>query len=221
MYGFDFVDRDTNPFPEDESDHGTAVAHILITSFMEKSHLNSLRIMSVRVASKNQVESTAVANGIMFALANNASIINISVSFPEETPELRNALRLAYEQNVPVVVSAGNFSTNMDVIPMYPASSVFPNIITVSALDTHGELSSYSNYGSAIDILATGESFIKSGHTGILKKYTGTSFSAAMVSGYLAAQESAGISNNEAFTSLDSTFVVQSGTEAKVLQYIP
>ena len=91
-----------------------------------------------------------------------------------------NAIKNA--RNILFVVSAGNNSTNIDLIPRYPACYNLDNIIVVGAVDKEGLLYKTSNYGKTVDIFAPGEDIcglIQNGS--VMLKASGTSSAAAFV----------------------------------------
>jgi serine protease len=120
------------------------------------------RVMPVRVLGVDGGgTSYDVEQGIRFAAglpndsgtlpAQRADIINLSLGgapFSQATQSLFNEARAA---GVMVVASAGNESSS---IPSYPAS--YSGVISVSAVDAQRRATSYSNFGSLIDIAAPG-----------------------------------------------------------------
>jgi serine protease len=80
-----------------------------------------------------------------------AAIINLSLGggrFSQDTQDLYNQVRAA---GITVVASAGNEDS---LVPAYPAS--YNNVISVSAVDAQGRITSYSNRGASIDVAAPG-----------------------------------------------------------------
>jgi subtilisin family serine protease len=134
---------------------------------------------------------------------------------------LADALQRATKAGILDVVSAGNdgdpvslTGANLDAAPVYPAAYSLsnPNIITVAATDNQGLLANFSNYGSStvdlaapgVDIMTTSPviesllSFEISDENPDIQQFTpsygylsGTSMSAAFVSGIIALEASA------------------------------
>jgi len=68
-----------------------------------------------------------------------------------------NAIKSAKNSGVLFVAAAGNYGTNNDASPLYPASYDLDNIIAVAATDQDDNLANFSNYGStSVDVAAPG-----------------------------------------------------------------
>ncbi|HPI15301.1 MAG TPA: S8 family peptidase [Spirochaetota bacterium] len=162
-HGCDFVDDDKDPM--DLNGHGTHCAGIIGARGNDAKGLAgvcwSVRLMAVRVldASGNGALSD-VAQGIEFAIAQGAHIINASLGGPE-SKMLRDAVLDARDNGVIIVAAAGNEETDY-YTNSYPAAyGTGPyncdNVISVAAIDQEGKLASFSNYGAAwVDIAAPG-----------------------------------------------------------------
>jgi subtilisin family serine protease len=97
---------------------------------------------------------------------------------------LDSAVNSADAANIPVAVSAGN--SNADACNQSPARA--SGAITVAASDINDVLSSFSNYGSCVDIIAPGTSILSASNlsdTGSTTK-SGTSMSCPHVAGVIA-----------------------------------
>lgn len=123
--------------------------------------------------------------------AKKADVINLSLSARGACPKrMQEAIDGALARNVPVVAAAGNFSENFET--EYPANC--KGVISVGASFEWGELYADSNYGK-MTLVAPGHQiytalFFRASPTGPDEaKYgfvSGTSFSAALVSGTIA-----------------------------------
>ena len=94
---------------------------------------------------------TAIINGITFAADNGAKVINMSLGGATGSTALQDAVIYAYNKGVTVVCAAGNAGTSA---PQYPAA--YPQCISVSAVRYNQTYTSYTSYGSTIDICAPG-----------------------------------------------------------------
>ena len=82
-----------------------------------------------------------------------ADVVNLSLGFVGECgPAMQGAIDAAVSRGVPVVVASGN--ANVDASRIVPANC--RNVITVGASTVAGARASYSNYGTAVDVLAPG-----------------------------------------------------------------
>ena len=166
--GFNFADNTTNPdpYPQEESWHGTHVAGIIgaVTnnSVGVAGVSPNVTIMPLQLSSPTF--STACTNtysaveAIKWAEAHNASIINFSWGCDNNNSLLYETIK---ESPLLFVCAAGNNlpnGTNNDQAPFYPSSwSDLPNVISVAASDSNGNLAYFSNYGrSSVDLAAPG-----------------------------------------------------------------
>jgi serine protease len=205
--GYDFIDRDGLPL--DENGHGTHVAGTIGEKTNNGVGLTGLayraKLMPVRVLDRQgRGRASDIAQGIRFAVAHNAQVINMSFNFGcgKEVPEVDEALREAYAKGVVAVASAGNFGSETCVSE--PATG--PRVIGVGGSTEGGCLGSYSLPGEGIDLLAPGGGIPATGCPSVSARpvyqvtlrpgstrsfaipgnYVGTSMAAAHVSGAVA-----------------------------------
>jgi serine protease len=195
--------------PLDENGHGTHVAGTIGEKTDNSVGLTGLayraKLMPVRVLDKNgRGEATTIAQGIRFAVAHRAQVINMSFNFGcrKEVPAVDEALRYAYAHGVATVASAGNIGSETCVSE--PATG--PRVIGVGGTTEGGCLGDYSLAGAGVDVVAPGGGVPVPGCTsvsarpiyqvtlqpdstrlfGIPGNYVGTSMAAAHVSGVAA-----------------------------------
>lgn len=80
-----------------------------------------------------------------------ADIVNLSLGGLPFIQSMQSAISNATNRGVIFVAAAGNSSTNTE---SYPAA--FDDVFAVSAVDGAGELASYSNFGTWVDLAAPG-----------------------------------------------------------------
>jgi serine protease len=155
--GRDFIDGDRLPL--DENGHGTHVAGTIAEKTGNAVGVTGLayraKLMPVRVLDRHgRGEATDIAQGIRFAVAHRAQVINMSFNFGcgKKVPEVDEALREAYEHGVVTVASAGNIGSETCVSE--PATG--PRVIGVGGTTEGGCLGDYSLAGKGIDVLAPG-----------------------------------------------------------------
>src|SRR4029453_17112886 len=94
-----------------------------------------------------------VAAGISWAADAGASIINLSLGGPADSPVLKQAVDYALPKDALAVAGAGNAGSS---VPSYPAA--YPGVLAVASTDDAGESSTFSNHGPLVDLAAPGES---------------------------------------------------------------
>jgi subtilisin family serine protease len=189
VYGWNFVSNNGNT--QDDNGHGTHVSGILGAKGNNNIGVAGIdwgtKIMPLKSldAQGNGTTDEAVA-AVYFAVNNGAKVINASWGGDVWTSALRDALTYANSKGVVFVTAAGNESSNNDVTTTYPASFRTPNELVVAAVDSTGNLASYSNYGATtVDLAAPGTSIISTVPGGYAY-YTGTSMATPFVTGTVA-----------------------------------
>ena len=175
--GYDFVDMDNDVTNDKSSDsHGTFIASIIADITDELP----VKIMPVRILENKNVSADNLIKGIKYAVDNGADILNISIGGTlTDCTEINNAVAYAEENDVTVVVSAGN--AKKEITNFCP--SHIESCITVSAVDDNRNFAKkYSNYGDAVDCCAFGNNIAGYNADGELTTLSGTSFSAALIS---------------------------------------
>jgi subtilisin family serine protease len=126
-----------------------------------------------------------VVRAIYYAVDHGANVINMSFSLQNWSAELVRAVNYANEHDVICVASAGNGGEETLVFP-----SAFRHVIGVGSTNNLDRRSTFSNYGNGlVRLSAPGEGLITSFPGGRYAAVSGTSFSAALVSGAAALLE--------------------------------
>ncbi|MCR5584058.1 MAG: S8 family serine peptidase [Lachnospiraceae bacterium] len=175
-----------------EDDHGTAVAGMILQG-AEKvcaSGKYKIKIMSVKFGSnnaylnKNDFNQELAVKAIEYAEKNGASICNLSWGGLNKYDSLEKAIS---NSKMLFVCSAGNDGTNNESVPQYPASYSSPNVLSVTYADVGEDVKIVGNVGrNSVDVCTHGIDVWTSFSHG-MGYMTGSSFSAAEVSGYAAA----------------------------------
>ncbi len=120
-----------------------------------------------------------VVRAIYYAVDHGANVINMSFSLQNWSAELVRAVNYANEHDVVCVASAGNGGEETLVFP-----SAFRHVIGVGSTDNLDRRSAFSNYGNGlVRVSAPGEGLITAFPGNRYAVVSGTSFSAALVSG--------------------------------------
>jgi len=189
VHGADFVNHDGDP--SDDNGHGTHVAGIIAARGGNGIGVAGVawraRIMAVKVLGADAAGDMAtVAQGVRYAVAHGARVVNLSLTGPSPGPDLEAALAQAQAAGVLVVAAAGNARTDDDAVPTYPAGLAAPNLVTATSVDQRGALAPTASYGRiSVDLAAPGEGILSTARTGGYELRSGTSMAAAQVSGAL------------------------------------
>jgi subtilisin family serine protease len=193
VHGVDLTTDKPGQNLSDGYGHGTHVAGIVAAAANGRGVVGvapRAKLMIVKVMDAKGAGTTGgVAEGIRYAAANGARIINLSIQGDTPDPRLDSAVAAAGAANVLVVAAAGNSSRDIDGKPSYPASIAAPNLIAVAATapDSGRALNDQSNFGRlAVQLAAPGENILSTANTGGYVSLTGTSMAAPMVSGVAA-----------------------------------
>ncbi|MGZ0149112.1 S8 family serine peptidase [Kribbella sp. WER1] len=183
----------TRPNPVDDHGHGTMTLGIIAAAANNGVGVAgvgwNVKAMPVKVlASDGGGYDADIAEGIDWAVAHGAKVINMSLGGPDDNAVLHDAVKRAYAKGVTVVVAAGNDGN--DAL-QYPAA--YPEAIAVGATDAAGALTDFSSYGDWVDIAAPGWDILSTGSRALTppgyEPYwycTGTSCSAPIVAGIAA-----------------------------------
>jgi hypothetical protein len=183
----------TRPNPVDDNGHGTMTLGLIAAGANNGAGVAgagwNVKAMPVKVLDANGDGYDAdIAEGIDWAVAHGAKVINMSLGGPGDNAVLHDAVRRAYAKGVVIVVAAGNDGT--DVL-QYPAA--YPEAVAVAATNAYGALTNFSSYGDWVDVAAPGWNLLTTGSRALTppeyEPYwycTGTSCSAPLVSGIAA-----------------------------------
>jgi type VII secretion-associated serine protease mycosin len=129
--------------------------------------------------------ANAIGEGIRYAVANGARVINMSLGSKQAISGMRTAIAYAISRGVVVVASAGNSGTSGAFAPYdYPAS--FTGVIAAAALNPDGARAPFSEQNSSVVISAPGVDVVGAGPGDEYINADGTSPAAAFVSGVAA-----------------------------------
>lgn len=196
--GIDLVDRDHLAF--DHFGHDTQMAGVLVASHNNskgiKGVLKKASIYPVRYIDNNgrtniillqKALSKIVERKPELALLN---LVNMSLSIGEENhaPMLRTVLKKIKELNIPVVIGAGNFASDMaQASKIRKVFSEFSNIVIVTGLDKGLKKPALSNFSNMhIHTAAPSENIYTTAKGNRYAKFSGTDYAAAYVTGALA-----------------------------------
>ena len=193
VHGVDLTKTAPSQDLSDGNGHGTHVAGTIAAAADGRGVVGvapKAKIMTVKALDAAGAGTTsAVAEGIRYAAANGARVINMSLGGDQPDPRLQEAIAAAAAANVLVICSAGNSARNIDQQPSFPVSVPAPNLIGVAATaPSEGRsLSGFSNFGQlTVALAAPGERVLSTSSDGTFTTMSGTSMAAPHVAGVAA-----------------------------------
>jgi subtilisin family serine protease len=192
--GYDYVQGDTAP--DDGNGHGT---HVAGTAAAETNNATggagtcpNCKLMPVRVLDNSGSGSlTNVANGITWAADHGAKVVNLSLGGPGSST-LQSAVDYASGRGVFLSCAAGNSNTS-STSNAYPAA--YGNCFAVASTTSTDARSSFSNYGSWVEVAAPGSSIYSTWLNSGYNTISGTSMATPHVSGLAGLLSGQGLSN--------------------------
>jgi subtilisin family serine protease len=165
--------------------HGTGIAGAIVAHAKLMGSAPEARLIAIRafgMGSKG-AESTSyvILRGLDYAAEHGAQIINMSFAGPKD-PLIERGIAATAARGILMVAAAGNAGAKSP--PLYPAAN--PNVIAVSGTDAQDKLFAASNRGNHIAISAPGADIFLPAPDEKYQITSGTSFSAAYVSGIAA-----------------------------------
>ena len=182
---FNSFDQSTDVTDDSEMGHGTHLASLMIgNGFQEVYGISpeaELIIVKAFNGSDPSTNVDALVRGILFAIENDATIINLSFGGFVNIDEIAEVIAYATSLNIPVVASAGDYGQR-DVL--FPAN--LTNVIGVGGIDANGLVWEFSNTGVGENFRMFGVDILGLTHNNQTATFSGTSQATAMTSGYIA-----------------------------------
>jgi thermitase len=209
--GYDYVQNDSAP--DDGNGHGT---HVAGTAAAETNNATGgagtcpdCRIMPVRVLDNNGSGTLAnVAKGITYAADNGAQVINLSLG-GGGTSTLQQAVDYAAGKGAFLACAAGNSNTS-STSSAYPGA--YANCFAVASTTSSDARSSFSNYGSWVEVAAPGSSIYSTWINGGYNTINGTSMAAPHVAGLAGLLAAQGLTGTQSRDRICSTADKITGT---------
>ncbi|MBV8754388.1 MAG: S8 family serine peptidase [Hyphomicrobiales bacterium] len=168
--------------PHEVHFHGTAMAGAIAAHGRLMGVAPGVRLLAVRsLDAQGQGTSLSIADGIEWAVARGARVINMSFAGPND-PLLRQHLTTVHSRGIVMVAAAGNEGPAS--APLYPAADA--HVIAVTATDADDRLYALANRGHYIAVAAPGVDVLEPAPNDGLQLISGTSVAAAHVSGIAA-----------------------------------
>ncbi|MBQ3597994.1 MAG: S8 family serine peptidase [Clostridia bacterium] len=164
----------------DSEGHGTAVAGII------SSVAKGAKIYPVKVSSGGMVYSSALVEGIYNAVDNGADIINVSLGGYSYSVSEQNAINYALSNGCIVVAAAGNDGADASLAGKYFYPASYDGVVSVASVDNDGVPAHFSQFNDKVTVAAPGSDIIVCHPQEDYTVSSGTSLSAAIVSGVAA-----------------------------------
>ncbi|MBL9139579.1 MAG: S8 family serine peptidase [Verrucomicrobiales bacterium] len=163
--------------------HGSAMFETILQGLSLSQRGDSgqpVRVLPVDIyGGRSETSTFELAQGIAAALERGADVLNLSLSGPSPSPVVHDVLKQANAAGVVAFGAPGNEPTTSAT---YPAA--YPEVVAVTASERSGQLASYANRGSFVDLIAPGTSVVPyAGETWVVN---GTSVSTAYAAGVAA-----------------------------------
>ena len=158
--------------------HGTAVAGVIASKYLGVAPEAQLILINIDLLDDYQSSSTLTEADLITAFQKavdlGAQVINCSWGGGTVSGILSAKIQELKDKNITVVFSAGNDSSNLDSDGTTDESEL-SSVIGVGASSVENDITSYSNYGSQIDLIAPAGGNTTDGLLGVLSlDLTGT-----------------------------------------------
>lgn len=172
---------------ESDVKHGTAVASIISAENHSDNQVNGIahnaRIVSIDVTNQSEgiVEVGDLIKGIEKAIEYKVDIINISIGCLKDDEELKSVIKKAWDNNIIIVSSAGNYMENNVLYP-----SKYKETLSVGSLNKKGKIISPQGDVDKKVVYFIGENIVSAIGNNEYAGCEGTSFSTAIYTGLVA-----------------------------------
>ncbi len=180
--GGDYLTPDPDPMDEYSGGHGTEVAGIIAARANNQTGIAGIapkvKIMNLRAGTASgYLEEDDVINALLYALNEGARVVNMSFGDVKASTLFHDVVHYLWQNGMVLVAAAGNEAVNNVYLP-----AGFAEVIAVGSSDVEDRLAAFSNFGSALDLLAPGVEILSTAPQNRYRTVNGTSFSAPMVS---------------------------------------
>lgn len=202
---WDTVDEDADPSPNRGDfcpdgvnaicdEHGTAVSGIIAARANNGTGIVGLcpqcTLVPIRLISDGETPISADVRAFEHAIEQNAAVINNSWGFVEATPAPRALAAVIHRAatetrgglGAVVVFAAGNDDRMLEDDEL----TGLPDVLCVSAADSYGRPTAYTNRGPSVDVAAPSATVTLAPGGGMTQTFGGTSAAAPVVSGLAA-----------------------------------
>lgn len=163
----------------DVQGHGTHVAGTIASYGSVSGVMQSATLVPVKVLGDDGSGSLyGITQGILYAADIDADVINMSLGGGGYNQSMDEAIQTAVAQGTIVVAASGNDGASSI---SYPAA--YSSAIAVGSVTSSGTRSSFSNYGSGLEVMAPGSSIYSTYPNSRYATLSGTSMATPHVAG--------------------------------------
>ncbi|MEI7984516.1 MAG: S8 family serine peptidase [Armatimonadota bacterium] len=171
------LDTNLNGAFDEGAGHGTMVAGVIL-----QIAPNTPLVIAKSADSDGVGDSWSVLQGVVFCVENDTKIINLSLGSRNQLAGFPGLLDWVEQSGSVIVSPIGNNASNMT---LYPAG--YSNVICVTGLMSDNTKAPFSNWNSVARVAAPASGVLSAWYDGGSAVWSGTSLSAPIVSGCLAA----------------------------------
>lgn len=178
--GWDFVNNDSTVFDSGESEHGTYVAGVISSSINNIGIVGvapNAKILPLKIIEGEVGYVSDAIEAIEYAKNHGVKIINCSWGTTKFNYALKDAIS---NSNMLFVCATGNQGKSEET---FPAAFGLSNIISVGAVDKNGNIAKFTNSRQTLDIYAPGVDILTTAPNYGYRTVSGTSLSAAFITG--------------------------------------
>jgi len=189
----DYTEQDNDP--SDDLNHGTHIAGIIGADANNQEGICGIcwnvKLLNIRSGFKTvdggYLQDDDAAAGIIYAADMGADVISLSWGDINFSQIIADACYYAYEHGCIIVAAAGNEGSTSAHLLTYPAK--LSTTLSVGAVDSNKQLTSFSSYGPELDLVAPGQFIISTYDVtpdNLYQEQSGTSMSAPFVAAGIA-----------------------------------
>lgn len=183
--GWDFIANDNDPTDgHGHGSHTAGTAAARTDNGKGIAGMAQVTIMPLQVFNSSGSGTwEAIAEAVVYATDNGASVLNYSGGGFGGAQVLADAVQYSWANGMSVVAAAGNAATSTKFFP-----AAYPEVIAVAATDQNDRQASFSNFGDWLDVAAPGVDILSCFKGGV-SSYTnmsGTSMASPHCAGLVA-----------------------------------
>lgn len=145
----------TNPGDNDEYSHGSTVAGFIASPINGKGLIGAAPEAKLMLIKQVDSSDDATIRAFEYAREHGATVINNSWGTNNVSQAVASALSELKNDGITIIFASGNDGEDMDNAFINDESEL-PSVIGIGASNERNDVTSYSNYGQNIDLIAPG-----------------------------------------------------------------